>query len=297
MRLVECRPPCQHRTTGGTTRGGTAAGQRCPQTERWNADSPCPRAQPSPGPSNRAGQPLEAAPCVACARPWSARRRAHGLLPWTARDHPRHTPPVRRLHDRKHEAECRAIKQRMQSSRVPPCHRHMGIATPLSVHCIALPHRSANQTSAECCPGFTTRGGYRMFPRLSRSALTLPLAPVSHEPCTLGLVSTLPHSLWLTGTFLTLFPTALGAGGGGGGAVRARRIQLRKIAKNSEKIAGKLRKNCGAITKPPEASRSNPFAQDTHMAPTSTPGGQGANAKKLRNIAKNCGPQPPPPPR
>ena len=58
------------------------------------------------------------------------------------------------------------MKQRIQSSHIPPCHRHMVIATILSVHCFALLHHNANQTSAECCLEFTARGGYWMFPGL-----------------------------------------------------------------------------------------------------------------------------------
>ena len=94
-------------------------------------------------------------------------------------------------------------------SHIPPCHRHMVIATMLPGHCFAVLHRSAHQTSAESCLGFTARGGYRMFLGLCGSALTPPLALGSHEPCTLGLVSTLPHSLWLAGPVLTLSPAAL----------------------------------------------------------------------------------------
>ena len=48
-----------------------------------------------------------------------------------------------------------------------------------------------------------------MFPGLSGLALPHPLAPVRHEPCTPGLVSLLPNSLWLAGLFVTLFPVAL----------------------------------------------------------------------------------------
>ena len=51
----------------------------------------------------------------------------------------------------------KALKQWIQSSHIPPCHRHMVITTILSVHCFALLHRSANQTSAECCLEFTIR--------------------------------------------------------------------------------------------------------------------------------------------
>ena len=101
------------------------------------------------------------------------------------------------------------LSNRIQSSHIPPCHKHMVIATILSVPCLAVLHRSANQTSAECCLEFTARGGYRMFLGLSGSALPHPLAPVSHQPCTLRLVSTLPHSLWLTGPFP--YPVSCGA--------------------------------------------------------------------------------------
>ena len=59
------------------------------------------------------------------------------------------------------------MKQRTQSAHIPPCHRHMVIATTLSVHCFAIAHCSANQTSAECCIAFITRGGYRVFLGLS----------------------------------------------------------------------------------------------------------------------------------
>ena len=106
------------------------------------------------------------------------------------------------------------MKQRIQSPGIPPCHRHMVITTTLSL-CIALPccHRSADQTGAERCLEFTARGGYRMFPGLSRSALTLPLAPVSHKPCTLGLVSTLVPSL---SALYTAGGLSASRGGGGG---------------------------------------------------------------------------------
>ena len=51
-----------------------------------------------------------------------------------------------------------------------------------------------------------------MFPRLCGSAHPHPLSPFSHEPCTLGLVSTLPRSLWLTSPCLTLSPRRWGVG-------------------------------------------------------------------------------------
>ena len=65
----------------------------------------------------------------------------------------------------------------------------------------------------------------------------------------------------------------------------------------------KLRKYCGVVTKPLEASKSDTSAQGTHRAPTSTPGGQAKEHLRktaeicIKNceIAKNCGPQPPPP--
>ena len=78
-------------------------------------------------------------------------------------------------------------------------------------------------------------------------------------------------------------------------AVRERQIQLRKIV-------GKLRGNCGAITKSPTASRCNTSAQGIHRAPTSTQRGQAKavagklwETAKLQKIAKNCGPQSPAP--
>ena len=37
---------------------------------------------------------------------------------------------------------------------------------------------------------------------------------------------------------------------------------------------GKLRENCGAAAKPPEASKSSTSAQGAHRAPTGTRGGQ-----------------------
>ena len=60
------------------------------------------------------------------------------------------------------------IKQRIQSSRIPPCHRHMVIATNLS-SLFDLLHCSIPQTRAECCLEFTAVSGYRMFPGLSGS--------------------------------------------------------------------------------------------------------------------------------
>ena len=96
-----------------------------------------------------------------------------------------------------------------------------------------------------------------------------------------------------------------GGRGGGGMAVRERQIQSRgiagncrklrviagklwviagklwKIAEDRGKIAGKLRENCGAVIKPPEASRSGTSAQGTHRASTSKQGGQaGSNCGK-----------------
>ena len=61
-------------------------------------------------------------------------------------------------------------------------------------------------------------------------------------------------------------------------------------------------KNCGKLrcrNQPPEASRNNTSAQGTHRAPKSTRGGQAKSncGKIVENcgIAKNCGPDPPPP--
>ena len=55
-----------------------------------------------------------------------------------------------------------ATKQRMQSSHIPPCHRHMVIATNLS-SLFELLHCSIPQTRAERCLEFTAVSGYRMF--------------------------------------------------------------------------------------------------------------------------------------
>ena len=102
-------------------------------------------------------------------------------------------------------------------------------------------------------------------------------------------------------------PWARRVGGGGGIAVREGQIQLRKIA-------GKCQKNCGAITKPPEASRSN-TSDGSATFVRKRKGHQQArtvdrpkifrkNGGKWRETAgngeiagiieKNCGPQPPP---
>ena len=60
----------------------------------------------------------------------------------------------------------RAIEQRIQSSHIPPCHRHMVIATNLTSLCDLL-HCSIPQARTECCLEFTAVGGYRMFLVLS----------------------------------------------------------------------------------------------------------------------------------
>ena len=73
--------------------------------------------------------------------------------------------------------------------------------------------------------------------------------------------------------------------------------------KSNRKKCGKMRKNCGALTKPPEASNCTSSAQGTQGTNTHGKGDkQKAIAEKLRDIAKlrgianNCGPQSPPPP-
>ena len=70
-----------------------------------------------------------------------------------------------------------AIKQRIQSSHIPPCRRHMVIATNLSSW-FDLLHCSTPQTRAECCLEFAVGSGYGMFPGLSRSATPPPIVPV-----------------------------------------------------------------------------------------------------------------------
>ena len=52
----------------------------------------------------------------------------------------------------------RAIKQRIQSSRIRPCPRHMVIATNLS-SLFDLLHCSIPQTRTECCLDFAVVGG------------------------------------------------------------------------------------------------------------------------------------------
>ena len=70
-----------------------------------------------------------------------------------------------------------AIKQRIQSSHIPPCRRHMVIATNLS-SLFDLLHCSTPQTRAECCLEFAVGSGYGMFPGLSGSATPPPIVPV-----------------------------------------------------------------------------------------------------------------------
>ena len=55
-----------------------------------------------------------------------------------------------------------AIKQRIQSSHMPPCHRHMVVATNFS-SLFDLLLCSTPQTRAECCLELTAVSGYRMF--------------------------------------------------------------------------------------------------------------------------------------
>ena len=55
-----------------------------------------------------------------------------------------------------------AIKQQIQSSHMPPCHRHMVIATNFS-SIFDLLLCSTPQTRAECCLELTAVSGYRMF--------------------------------------------------------------------------------------------------------------------------------------
>ena len=69
-----------------------------------------------------------------------------------------------------------AIKQRIQSSHIPPCHRHMVIATNFS-SLFDLLHCSIPQTGAECCLEFAAGSGHRMFLGLSGSPLPPPTVP------------------------------------------------------------------------------------------------------------------------
>ena len=67
---------------------------------------------------------------------------------------PSHTPPpplqMMGTRNRRPIRRATAIKQRVQSSRMPPCHRHMVIPTNLS-SLFDLLLCSARQTRAECC--------------------------------------------------------------------------------------------------------------------------------------------------
>ena len=56
----------------------------------------------------------------------------------------------------------RAIKQRIQSSHMPTCHRHMVFATNFS-SMFDLLLCSTSQTWAECCLELTAVSGYQMF--------------------------------------------------------------------------------------------------------------------------------------
>ena len=73
--------------------------------------------------------------------------------------------------------------QRIQGSHLPPCHRHMVIATNLS-SLFDLQHCSIPQTRTECCLEFTAVSGHRMFLGLSGSAQPTPSVPVrrDHSP-------------------------------------------------------------------------------------------------------------------
>ena len=91
---------------------------------------------------------------------------------------------------------------------------------------------------------------------------------------------------------------------GGGVAIREGPIQLRKIAKNCGNC-GRLRENSGAVTKPPEASRSNTSAQRLGVfrclfkQKIANNREQLRNCRKLRKIAKlrEIANRNPPPPR
>ena len=76
-----------------------------------------------------------------------------------------------------HELD-KAIKQRLQSSHIPPCHKHVVIATNLS-SLFDLLHCSIPEMRAECSLQFW---GYQMFPGLFGSALPLPLCRLG-VPC------------------------------------------------------------------------------------------------------------------
>ena len=65
------------------------------------------------------------------------------------------------------------MKQRIQSSHIPLCHRHMVIATNL-ISLFDLLHCSIPQMRSDCCLEFAVVSGYRMFLGLFGSALPPP---------------------------------------------------------------------------------------------------------------------------
>ena len=86
--------------------------------------------------------------------------------------------PSRQLHHLPPCASTRqVIKQRIQTSHIPPRHRHMVIATNLS-SLFDLLHCSIPQTRTECCLDFAVVSGYGMFLGLSGSALPPLTEPV-----------------------------------------------------------------------------------------------------------------------
>ena len=148
-------------------------------------------------------------------------------------------------------------------------------------------------TSDDGTPGLWSFGALRSVRRLMRLLSACPsvhwlgsgartLPPLSTVPGQLS-----PVGLWECKHVARLTPsrlvdTARGMGGDCGQGA-------------STPIAQRSRKNCGAVTKPPEASRStNTSAQGTQRAPTRMQ--RGGGGQKLWKIAENCRPQFPPPP-
>ena len=153
-----------------------------------------------------------------------------------------------------------AIKQRIQSSHMPPRHRHMVIATNFS-SLFDLLHCSIPQMRAECCLEFTVGSGYGMFLGLSGSAGVIPAGGGGGG----GL--------------------AQGEGEGGGGC----EIQLRRLWK----IAGKLR--CRNPT-PRSLKEQHLCTRDTQGTNTHARGTRKRqwrkNCTKLRKFPRPLHPQP-----
>ena len=111
-----------------------------------------------------------------------------------------------------------------------------------------------------------------------------------------------PHDWQPTQTSLSLPLVEQGRGGGGQMAVRGHQIQLRKLAGNYGEIAQKLRCRHQTSRSLKEQHLCTGDTQGTNTHATSIRKkqlqkncGKLIRIAKLRNIARNCGPRPPPP--